>query len=65
MSIDVQDLDRLVKFTKQEHIDLVVVGPENPLAVGIVTILKKRAFPFLGLEKAVHKLRQVKYSRKT
>ncbi len=52
VSIDVQDLDRLVKFTKQEHIDLVVVGPENPLAVGIVDHFEKEGIPIFGPRKS-------------
>ncbi|HEX9974873.1 MAG TPA: phosphoribosylamine--glycine ligase N-terminal domain-containing protein, partial [bacterium] len=30
------DIDRLVKFADENHIDLTVVGPETPLALGIV-----------------------------
>lgn len=52
VSIDVQDLDRLVKFTKQEHIDFVVVGPENPLAVGIVDHFEKEGIPIFGPRKS-------------
>jgi phosphoribosylamine--glycine ligase len=44
-------LDGLVKFTKQEHIDIVVVGPENPLAIGIVDHFEEKGIPIFGPRK--------------
>lgn len=34
--IGVKDVDRLVAFAKKHAVDLVIVGPEDPLAAGIV-----------------------------
>lgn len=51
VNIDFQDLNGLVNFTKQEHIDLVVVGPENPLAIGIVDYFEERGIPIFGPRK--------------
>jgi len=51
VNIDFQDLDGLVKFTKQEHIDIVVVGPENPLAIGIVDHFEEKGIPIFGPRK--------------
>lgn len=33
--IDVMDFDRLVAFAWEKHIDLAVIGPEDPLAAGL------------------------------
>lgn len=45
------DFEGLVKFTKQERIDLVVVGPENPLADGIVDNFEEKNIPIFGPRK--------------
>jgi phosphoribosylamine--glycine ligase len=36
VSIEPADIDRLVRFARKEEIGLTVVGPEDPLALGIV-----------------------------
>jgi len=51
VNIDFQDLNGLVNFTKQERIDIVVVGPENPLAIGIVDYFEERGIPIFGPRK--------------
>ena len=51
VDINLQDLDGLVKFAKREHIDLVVVGPENPLAIGIVDYFEEHDIPIFGPRK--------------
>jgi phosphoribosylamine---glycine ligase len=51
VNIDFQDLDGLIKFAKQEHIDMVVVGPENPLAIGIVDHFEEKGIPIFGPQK--------------
>lgn len=33
--IDEMDIEELVRFAKEQHIDLTIVGPENPLNAGI------------------------------
>src|SRR5438876_9529261 len=47
VAIAASDLDALVRFAKENHVDLTVVGPDDPLAAGIVDLFaaeKLRAF---------------------
>jgi phosphoribosylamine--glycine ligase len=47
VAIPASDLERLVRFAKENRIDLTVVGPDDPLAAGIVDLFapeKLRAF---------------------
>jgi phosphoribosylamine---glycine ligase len=47
IAISVSDLEALVRFAKENRIDLTVVGPDDPLAAGIVDLFaaeKLRAF---------------------
>src|SRR5689334_17232774 len=47
VAIPATDLKRLVRFAKENRIDFTVVGPDDPLAAGIVdlfTVEKLRAF---------------------
>ena len=39
--MDINEFDKLHKFIKDNQIDLVVVGPEQPLVNGIVDYLEK------------------------
>ncbi len=48
INIPAEDIDRVVKFVKEEGIDFVIVGPENPLALGIVDELKKEGIKAFG-----------------
>jgi len=51
VDIDLQDMDGLVKFAKHERIDMVVVGPENPLAIGMVDHFEEKGIPIFGPRK--------------
>lgn len=42
------DFDRLIRFAKKEKIDLVVVGPEDPLAAGITDAMQKEGLRVFG-----------------
>src|SRR5258707_9854801 len=47
VAISASDLAGLVRFAKENHVDLTVVGPDDPLAAGIVDLFaaaKLRAF---------------------
>jgi phosphoribosylamine--glycine ligase len=47
VAISASDLEALVRFAKENHVDLTVVGPDDPLAAGIVDLFaaeKLRAF---------------------
>jgi phosphoribosylamine---glycine ligase len=48
IDIPVNDTDGLLRFARQERIGLVVVGPENPLAAGIVDTFQKEDIPIFG-----------------
>src|SRR6266446_5167164 len=49
--IDANDIDRLLRFAKKEEIGLTVVGPEDPLALGIVDIFQKAGLRVFGPSK--------------
>ncbi len=46
--IAAEDIDQLVKFAVSKSIDLTVVGPEAPLAAGIVDILEEKGLRVFG-----------------
>ena len=48
VSISVQDLEGLYKFAIDKHIDLTVVGPEDPLVAGIVDLFKQSDLRIFG-----------------
>src|SRR5438552_2083883 len=50
------DFDKLVRFAKKESIGLVVVGPEDPLAAGIVDVFQKERLRVFGPSKAAAQL---------
>ena len=49
--IDVMDFDRLLDFALTEAIDLVIVGPEDPLCAGIVDVFKDAGIAVFGPDK--------------
>ena len=48
----VMEFDKLVQFAKERAIDLVVVGPDDPLAAGIVDAFEAAGIPAFGPNKA-------------
>ncbi|HVN97603.1 MAG TPA: phosphoribosylamine--glycine ligase [Syntrophorhabdaceae bacterium] len=48
VEMDLSDIAGLIEFSRTKKIDLVVVGPENPLANGIVDAFKERGIPIFG-----------------
>jgi len=48
VTINVNDLDGLLSFAQENTIDLTIVGPEVPLATGIVDIFEKRNLHCIG-----------------
>src|SRR5690348_2879824 len=46
--IEATDPDRLQRFAKKEAIGLTVVGPEEPLALGIVDVFQKAGLRIFG-----------------
>lgn len=49
--IDVMDFDRLLEFALTEAIDLVIVGPEDPLCAGIVDVFIDAGIAVFGPDK--------------
>src|SRR5881396_469905 len=54
--IDSNDFDALLKFAKKETIRLTVVGPEDPLASGIVDVFQKEGQRIFGPTKQAAEL---------
>ena len=52
LSIDVLDFEVLANFAKENKIDLTFVGPEQPLAAGIVDYFQKENLTIFGPTKA-------------
>ncbi len=50
--IEATDFERLVRFTTKETIGLTVVGPEEPLALGIVDFFRSAGLRIFGPSKA-------------
>src|SRR5262245_49577969 len=46
--IEANDIDRLIRFAKKEEIGLTVVGPEEPLALGIMDAFAKANLRLFG-----------------
>ncbi len=46
--VKVDDIEGLVDLARNEHIDLVVVGPEAPLVAGLVDQLEENGIPAFG-----------------
>ncbi|HOE17923.1 MAG TPA: phosphoribosylamine--glycine ligase [Syntrophorhabdaceae bacterium] len=51
VAMDVDNTSDLLDFSARKHIDLVIVGPENPLAEGIVDMFEKKGVPIFGPNK--------------
>ncbi|KPJ67419.1 MAG: phosphoribosylamine--glycine ligase [Coxiella sp. DG_40] len=45
---NLNNIDDIVQFAKQRNVDFAVIGPENPLALGIVDELLKSKIPSIG-----------------
>ena len=56
VGIDWQQSDHLIKFLKDNQVDLVVVGPEAPLVAGLADTLNKAGIPVFGPSKAAAQL---------
>lgn len=46
--IGAEDLPALLTFAMENHPDLTVVGPDNPLALGIVDLFQQKGLPIWG-----------------
>jgi phosphoribosylamine--glycine ligase len=46
--VPLSSLPEMVTFAREKNVDLVLVGPEQPLAMGIVDLLKAQGIPVIG-----------------
>ena len=49
VNLGAEDLPRLLAFAQERKIDLTVVGPDNPLALGIVDLFQKNGLRIWGV----------------
>jgi phosphoribosylamine--glycine ligase len=56
LDIKTTDFEALAKAVKQNHIELIVVGPEDPLAEGVVDYFQKIGMPIFGPNRAAAQL---------
>ncbi len=56
ISIAVDDIDALVTFAKDQHIELTIVGPEAPLVIGVVDAFRAADLPIFGPTEAAAQL---------
>jgi phosphoribosylamine--glycine ligase len=59
-NVPITDPLALVEFVKQEHIALTVVGPETPLAAGIVNLFREQGLKIFGPTKDAAQLESSK-----
>lgn len=59
-NVPITDLNALADFVEQEHIGLTVVGPEVPLAAGIVNLFRARGLKIFGPTKEAAQLESSK-----
>jgi len=55
-SIDINNFEQVYEFIKQERVNLVIVGPEQPLVDGIVDFLEERFVKVFGPNKIASQL---------
>ena len=60
INLEATDIQGLIAFVKQEHIDLTVVGPEAALALGIVDEFEKEGLTIFGPSKAATQIESSK-----
>ena len=65
VAIPVQDISALVEFALKETIDLTIVGPEDPLSLGVVDAFQKAGLRVFGPTQAAAQLEGSKSFAKT
>src|SRR4030095_7505908 len=58
--IPVSDLEALVRFAKENRVDLTVVGPDDPLAGGIVDLFTTERLRIFGPDKSAARIESSK-----
>ena len=59
-NVNLTDIGEIADFVQREHIHLTVVGPETPLAAGIVDLFRERGLKIFGPTKAAAQLESSK-----
>ena len=62
VSIPVNDFPAIARFCTEKRIDMVIVGPEAPLAAGIIDYLNEKKIPAFGPTKKAAMLEGANYS---
>ncbi len=65
MPLELDDFDRLIRFAKKEGVGLTVVGPEEPLARGVVDAFQKAGLRVFGPTREAAQLEASKAFAKT
>jgi phosphoribosylamine---glycine ligase len=65
IQLDDRDLPGLVELARELRVDLTVVGPEAPLAAGIVDLFQSRGMPIFGPSQEAARLESSKAFAKT
>src|SRR5206468_7905653 len=60
VAIPVSDLTALVRFAKENRVDLTVVGPDDPLAAGIVDLFAAEKLRAFGPDKSAARIESSK-----
>src|SRR6266516_7102971 len=60
VAISASDLGKLVRFAKENHVDLTVVGPDDPPAAGIVDLFAAEGLRIFGPTKGAARLESSK-----
>ena len=60
VAIPAIDLSALVRFAKENRIDLTVVGPDDPLAAGIVDLFRSEKLRVFGPDKSAARIESSK-----
>jgi phosphoribosylamine--glycine ligase len=60
VAIPVSDLTALVRFAKENRVDLTVVGPDDPLAAGIVDLFTSKKLRVFGPNKSAARIESSK-----
>ncbi|PHV12658.1 phosphoribosylamine--glycine ligase [Chitinimonas sp. BJB300] len=63
-NVPITDIAKLVEFAKRENVALTVVGPEGPLAAGIVDAFRNAGLKIFGPTKGAAQLESSKYFAK-
>ena len=56
ISIEAKDFEKIKQFVKENHVDYVIVGPEQPLVDGIVDYLEQNNIKVFGPNKIASQL---------